>query len=178
MKDRRLVSSLCLALGLFLPVIRTFRSLINSPSNAEHLNLLIDEQDDILDHLEVAETRYITSIRASTPTSSIADFNELQPTGASSGSPARPEIGGQCLSLLLWGMEIATFSLTRLQGCSPSPSPQQPETTEPYASSPLLPTSFLTPSYYKIRIAEVVNDEYFTDPEDSQLQTRVVGNRF
>ena len=168
--------SLCLVLGLFLPVIRTFRWLINSPSDTEHLNLLVNEQDDIPDHLEVAETRCITSIRASTPTSSIADFSELQPTGASSGIPARPEIGGQCLSLLLWGMEIVTFSLTRLQGCSPSP--QQPETTEPYASSPLLPTSFLTPSYYKICIAEVVNDEHFTDPEDSQLQTRVVGNRF
>ena len=91
MKGQRLTSSLCFRLGLFLHVIRIFRSLTNSHSDTEHLALLIDERDDILDHLEMAETRYIASFRTSTPTSSIADF-ELHPTGASSGIPARPEI--------------------------------------------------------------------------------------
>ena len=91
MKGQKLTSSLCFRLGLFLPVIRIFRSLTDSHSDTEHLALLIDERDDILDHLEMAETRYIASFRTSTPTSSIADF-ELQPTGTSSGIPARPEI--------------------------------------------------------------------------------------
>ena len=65
MKDKRLTSILCLVLGLFLSVIRVFLSLTNSPSDTEHLDLLINGQDDILDHLEVAETRYITSILTS-----------------------------------------------------------------------------------------------------------------
>jgi len=60
-------------------------------SDTEHLALLIDERDDILDHLEMAETKYIASFRTSTPDPSIADF-ELHPTGTSSGVPARPEI--------------------------------------------------------------------------------------
>ena len=44
---------------------QNFLSLTNSPSDTEHLDLLINEQDDILDHLEVAETRYIISILTS-----------------------------------------------------------------------------------------------------------------
>jgi hypothetical protein len=60
-------------------------------SDTEHLAFLIDERDDILDHLEMAETRYIASFRMSTPDPSIADF-EIQPSGTSSGVPARPEI--------------------------------------------------------------------------------------
>ena len=63
----------------------------NCYSDTEHLAFLIDERDDILDHLEMAETRYIASFRMSTPEPSIADF-EVQPLGMASGVPARPEI--------------------------------------------------------------------------------------
>ena len=55
-------------------------------SDTEHLAYLIDERDDILDHLEMAETRYIASFRTSTPEPSLADF-ELPTSG-----PTRPEI--------------------------------------------------------------------------------------
>ena len=63
----------------------------NRYSDTEHLAFLIDERDDILDHLEMAETRYIASFRMSTPDPSIADF-EIQPLATASGVPARPEI--------------------------------------------------------------------------------------
>jgi len=63
----------------------------NFYSDTEHLAFLIDERDDILDHLEMAETRYIASFRMSTPEPSLADF-EIRPLGTSSGVPARPEI--------------------------------------------------------------------------------------
>jgi calcium permeable stress-gated cation channel len=43
-------------------------------SDTETLALLIDERDEILENLEVAETRYISSFRTSTPDPSIADF--------------------------------------------------------------------------------------------------------
>jgi len=67
------------------------RPFTNHRSDTEHLALLIDERDDILDHLEMAETKYIASFRTSTPEPSIADL-DFQPTGTSSGVPARPEI--------------------------------------------------------------------------------------
>ena len=49
---------------LFVPLdIRILLSLTNSHRDAEQSALLIDEQDDILDHLEMAEIRYIASLR-------------------------------------------------------------------------------------------------------------------
>lgn len=39
-----------------------------------HLALLIDERDEILENLEIAETKYINSFKLSTPDPSIADF--------------------------------------------------------------------------------------------------------
>jgi hypothetical protein len=42
--------------------------------DTEQLAYLIDERDEILENLEIAETRYITSFKKSTPDPSIADL--------------------------------------------------------------------------------------------------------
>lgn len=44
-----------------------------------HLALLIDERDQILEHLEIAETKYIHSFRLTTPDPSIADWTPPPP---------------------------------------------------------------------------------------------------
>ena len=41
------------------------------------LSQLIDERDDILNNLEIAETRYITSFSISTPEQSIAESHAI-----------------------------------------------------------------------------------------------------
>ncbi|KAF9651959.1 hypothetical protein BDM02DRAFT_3090164 [Thelephora ganbajun] len=154
-----------------------------SIGDTEHLAFLIDERDDILDHLEMAETRYIASFRTSTPDPSIVDF-EFQPTGMSSGVPARPQIS-------------RPMPLSGSHGVArprPRPSGRRQRNRNPaYASSSLPPTSYLMPSsYYKIRNVEGVSGGHFTDPEDSQprqgrsrglsftdtITQRVVGSRF
>lgn len=43
-------------------------------SDTHSLALLIDERDEILENLEIAETRYIGSFRVTTPDPSVADF--------------------------------------------------------------------------------------------------------
>lgn len=47
--------------------------------DTQRLALLIDERDEILENLEIAETRYILSFRLSTPDPSIADFQPPPP---------------------------------------------------------------------------------------------------
>lgn len=49
-------------------------NLISSLSNTTELAVLIDERDEILENLEIAETKYINSFKLSTPDPSIADF--------------------------------------------------------------------------------------------------------
>lgn len=47
--------------------------------DTQHLALLIDERDEVLENLEIAETRYISSFRTSTPDPSIADLEIPHP---------------------------------------------------------------------------------------------------
>jgi hypothetical protein len=61
-------------------------------SDTRNLALLIEERDEILDNLEVAETRYISSFKISTPDPSIADLEIPAPSG-SEEAPSRPHIG-------------------------------------------------------------------------------------
>jgi hypothetical protein len=61
-------------------------------SDTHNLALLIGERDEILDNLEVAETRYISSFKISTPDPSIADLDVLALSG-SEETPSRPHIG-------------------------------------------------------------------------------------
>jgi len=55
-------------------------------SDTQHLAIFIDERDEILENLEIAETRYISSFRLTTPDPSIIDY---QPPAQ---DPARPYI--------------------------------------------------------------------------------------
>lgn len=48
-------------------------------SETNHLALLIEERDEILENLEIAETKYINSFKLSTPDPSIADFYPSYP---------------------------------------------------------------------------------------------------
>lgn len=59
-------------------------------SDTTQLALLIDERDEILENLEIAETKYIQSFRLSTPDPSIADYQPALPP--ISEDPAKPEI--------------------------------------------------------------------------------------
>ena len=56
--------------------------------DTQHLALLIDERDQILENLEIAETRYISSFRLTTPDPSIADLQPRPPPE----EPTRPYI--------------------------------------------------------------------------------------
>ena len=59
------------------------------PSDTTQLALLIDERDEVLENLEVAETKYIQSFRLSTPDPSIADW---EPPAPPQEEPERPAI--------------------------------------------------------------------------------------
>ena len=61
-------------------------------SDTHNLALLIEERDEILENLEVAETRYISSFKISTPDPSIADLETCAPPASEEISP-RPHIG-------------------------------------------------------------------------------------
>lgn len=56
--------------------------------DTQQLALLIEERDEILENLEVAETRYISSFRVSTPDPSILDLD----TAAVAESEGHPNI--------------------------------------------------------------------------------------
>jgi hypothetical protein len=60
-------------------------------SDTHGLALLIEERDEILENLEVAETRYISSFKISTPDPSIADLDIPVPP-PSEEEQSRPHI--------------------------------------------------------------------------------------
>ena len=127
--------------------------------------MLIDERDEILENLEIAETKYISSFRVTTPDPSVLDFVPTQP-----GVPSRPNIS-RPLPLL----------------------PQQRRTrgrrhmNRAFAASSLSPTSFVAPSsYYKLRGVQTFNVGRFSssatvDRHQSlteSINSRVIGSRF
>jgi calcium permeable stress-gated cation channel len=63
--------------------------LVSCCRDTQQLALLIEERDEILENLEIAETRYISSFRLTTPDPSIADF---QPRPPPEEEPPRPYI--------------------------------------------------------------------------------------
>lgn len=128
------------------------------------LAFLIDERDEILENLEIAETKYISSFRVTTPDPSILDFVPTTPA-----VPSRPHIS------------------------RPLPlGPQQRRTrgrrhmNRAFAASSLAPTSFVAPSsYYKLRGVQSINGGRFSGSGIDQHQsltdsinTRVIGSRF
>lgn len=56
-------------------------------SETEAIALLIEERDEILENLEIAEARYINSFRLTTPDPSLADWEPRVPE-----DPSRPYI--------------------------------------------------------------------------------------
>ena len=127
--------------------------------------LLIDERDEILENLEIAETKYISSFRVSTPEPSVLDFVAPPPPA----DPSRPYISRP---LPLVPQRRRTRSRSHLNRA--------------YGSSSLAPTSFVAPSsYYKLKGPRGISGGYFADPTMDRHQSltesfasRVVGSRF
>jgi hypothetical protein len=123
---------------------------------------LIEERDEILDQLEIAETRYIESFRSVTPDPSVADFFSEEPDAARPAiSRPRPLAGTR-----------KRVSRTR------NPA---------FGSSSYAPSSYMLPSsYYKLRRIEGVSSplassagELIPEPSLSEsFRQRVVGSRF
>ncbi|KAI0066505.1 hypothetical protein BV25DRAFT_1820469 [Artomyces pyxidatus] len=136
-----------------------------SIGDTQQLALLIEERDEILENLEIAETRYISSFRVSTPEPSIADLQppqSIETEGLSHISRPRP-LGSS-----------SQGSRRRRRGRNPA-----------YASSSLSPTSYVAPSqYYKLGNVRGVNGGRLGDDEDpgtsftDSVNQRVVGTRF
>ncbi|KII94048.1 hypothetical protein PLICRDRAFT_101453 [Plicaturopsis crispa FD-325 SS-3] len=134
-----------------------------SIGDTRELALLIDERDEILESLEIAETRYISSFRLSTPDPSIADFEPPHPSTEDNNRPviSRP-------------LPLSGSSRNRRRHRALNPA---------YAASSLAPTSFVAPSqYYKLRGVQGVSGGRFADIEQPTLSdsinSRVVGSRF
>ncbi|KAJ7777612.1 hypothetical protein DFH07DRAFT_731180 [Mycena maculata] len=148
---------------------------IFSICDTHRLALLIDERDEILENLEIAETRYISSFRLSTPDPSIADYEAPSPQDSTRPYISHPQpLGGS------------------------SRKPRRQRSLNPaFASSSLAPTSFVAPSlYYKLhRVQGVSGGEFGAEnaiPEEGSaggekdarptltqtISARVVGSRF
>ncbi|KAF7979445.1 hypothetical protein HWV62_42598 [Athelia sp. TMB] len=140
-----------------------------SVSGTHQLALLIDDRDEILENLEIAETQYIASFRLSTPDPSIAD---LEPP------------------ILEENKDRPYISRPRaLAGAAPTQRPGQGRrrrrrANPAYAASSLAPTSFVAPSqYYKLRRVQGLSNGQFADTASQQslsdsIHQRVVGSRF
>ncbi|KAM6498584.1 hypothetical protein JOM56_006532 [Amanita muscaria] len=102
-----------------------------SIGDTQHLARLIDERDAILENLEIAESKYITSFRITTPDPSVLDLELPVPPP----NPERPYI-----------------SLPRPLGTQKRYPRGRRVVNRALASSSLAPISFVAPSqYYKLR---------------------------
>ncbi|EIN13844.1 hypothetical protein PUNSTDRAFT_95208 [Punctularia strigosozonata HHB-11173 SS5] len=143
-------------------------------SETARLATLIEQRDEILENLEIAETRYIQSFRVSTPDPSIADYLSTVGEG-DEGGEGRPYISRPK------PLGVSTSAARRRP-----PGARARARNPAYGSSSLTPTSYLLPSqYYKLRRVEGVSGGTFTGSDrhlepslsDSWNQ-RVVGSRF
>ncbi|OBZ68597.1 hypothetical protein A0H81_11655 [Grifola frondosa] len=110
--------------------------------------LLIDERDEILENLEVAETKYIQSFRLSTPDPSIADWHPpLPPVAEEPDSPPKPEISRPRPLGGSMNRRRRRRGATRIRVVLPSP------------------TSYVMPShFYRISDMEGITGGEFTGP--------------
>lgn len=132
-----------------------------SIGDTQALALLIEERDEILENLEIAEARYISSFRMTTPDPSIADFEPPLPPPK---DPSRPYI-------------------SRPLPLVPGSRRGGRRTVNPaFAASSLAPTSFVAPSqYYKLRNVKGVSGGRFADSGLSQhasTNSSVIGSNF
>ncbi|KAG2120632.1 uncharacterized protein F5147DRAFT_662683 [Suillus discolor] len=113
--------------------------------DTHNLAFLIRERDEILENLEVAETRYISSFKISTPDPSIADL-EILAASVSERTPSKPHIGRP----------------RALVGSRNRPRHRRHNPAQ--ANSSFAPTSFVAPSqYYKLRGLKNVNGGRLSD---------------
>ncbi|KAI9065843.1 hypothetical protein FKP32DRAFT_1566891 [Trametes sanguinea] len=144
-----------------------------------HLALLIDERDEVLENLEIAETKYINSFRLTTPDPSIADWEPpVPPPKDEPEAPPRPQISRPL------PLSSSASRRRRRRGRNPA-----------YASSSLPPTSYVMPSqFYKITDLGGITGGEFADPEKDlpsassrrsrqssfteSVSRRIVGSRF
>ncbi|KAI9444620.1 hypothetical protein H4582DRAFT_2108489 [Lactarius indigo] len=122
--------------------------------DTQRLALLIEERDIILEQLEIAETKYISSFRITTPDPSLLELN------------AAPAVDTDGIAYISRPKVLAgsnTRRRRRRRGRNPADG-----------SSSLSPTSYVAPSsYYKLGIRGI-NGGRFTD----SVNQRIVGTRF
>ncbi|KAF5323627.1 hypothetical protein D9611_005517 [Ephemerocybe angulata] len=137
-----------------------------SITDTQNLAILIDERDEILENLEIAETKYISCFRVTTPDPSVLDF---VPTAQH--DPARPYISRP--------LPLVPQAHRR--------SRRRRAINRAYASSSFAPASFVAPSsYYKLRGLQGVNGggrftDSVIDPSPSladSIHSRVIGSRY
>ncbi|KAJ3879447.1 hypothetical protein F5051DRAFT_402847 [Lentinula edodes] len=110
--------------------------------DTQAIALLIEERDEILENLEIAETRYINSFRLTTPDPSLADWEPPAPEDSSRPYISRPRPLG--------------LNKSRRRG-KRSKNPA-------FAASSLAPTSFVAPSqYYRLKGVSGVSGGRFAD---------------
>ncbi|KAG7099739.1 hypothetical protein E1B28_001554 [Marasmius oreades] len=136
---------------------------IFSVCDTQALAVLIEERDEILENLEIAETKYINSFKLSTPEPSLNDAEPFPPPDDSRPYISRPK----------------KFGHRRMRSKNPAP-----------AASSLAPTSFVAPShYYKIGGVSGVSGGHFTDTSyekgrerslsfSDTFHSRIIGSRF
>ncbi|KAF9270732.1 hypothetical protein L218DRAFT_952811 [Marasmius fiardii PR-910] len=140
---------------------------IFSICDTQALAVLIEERDEILENLEIAETKYINSFKLSTPEPSL--MTDFEPSSSRDGS--HPHIS-----------RPKKFGHRRMRSKNPAP-----------AASSLAPTSFVAPShYYKIRGVSGVSGGHFADTSyekgeksrerslnfSETFHSRIIGSRF
>ncbi|KAH8992407.1 hypothetical protein EDB92DRAFT_1857796 [Lactarius akahatsu] len=127
--------------------------------DTQRLALLIEERDIILEQLEIAETKYITSFRITTPDPSLVELNA--PAGDTDGIAyiSRPKVLGGANARRQAGRR-------RRRGRNPADG-----------SSSLSPTSYVAPSsYYKLGIRGI-NGGRFADGDSRTSFTDSVNQR-
>ncbi|KAJ4485701.1 hypothetical protein J3R30DRAFT_3655075 [Lentinula aciculospora] len=132
--------------------------------DTQAIALLIEERDEILENLEISETRYINSFRLTTPDPSLADWEPPAPEESSRPYISRP----------------------RPLGLNKSRSRSRRSKNPAFAASSLAPTSFVAPSqYYRLKGVSGVSGGRFADslygkePSLSEsINSRTVGSRF
>ncbi|KAG5647674.1 hypothetical protein DXG03_008397 [Asterophora parasitica] len=139
-----------------------------SIGDTQALALLIEERDEILENLEIAETRYISSFRVTTPDASIADYENSGPVDSDRPYISRPLPLGQ-------------------NGTRRAQRGRRRHVNPAFAASSLAPTSFVAPSqYYKLHSVQGVSGGRFADSGTidrlpslaESINSRVIGSRF
>ncbi|EKM83976.1 hypothetical protein AGABI1DRAFT_124299 [Agaricus bisporus var. burnettii JB137-S8] len=135
-----------------------------SVSDTQHIALLIDQRDEILENLEIAEAHYINSFQVTTPDPSVLDFEPHPPPPL---DPSRPYI---------------SRPLPLGQGAPPRTKKRR-AINRAYGTTSLAPTSFVAhSSFYRLRGVNGLsggrlrgsNTPSFTE----SISSRIVGSRF